>query len=114
MDDDVGLTALSSWQLFDAVYDACGGDATADRSVRGGTRAWTLWQAAQFCIVKRLRTHLGNAMQTFEAIQKALQLYDRNLNPAKPEDLQKPLDLLQFVHDLEILVCFIFFLFISN
>jgi len=53
-------------------------------------------------------------MQTFEAIQKALQLYDRNLNPAKPEDLQKPLDLLQFVHDLEILVCFIFFLFISN
>ena len=30
---------------------------------------WATWEAAQFCILSRLRTPLGRAQETFQAIE---------------------------------------------
>lgn len=53
---------------------------------------WATWEAAQFCILSRLRTPLGRAQETFQAIEGALQKFIKDVNgqqESKPKHEEK-------------------------
>jgi PI-3-kinase-related kinase SMG-1 len=54
-------------------------DAKPNTHLASFYRKWIVTEAARYCVSHRLRTHLGNAFQTFESLEKLLQ--DRHDNP---------------------------------
>ncbi|XP_048575812.1 serine/threonine-protein kinase SMG1 [Nematostella vectensis] len=51
---------------------------------------WATWEAAQFCILSRLRTPLGRAQETFQAIEGTLHQYAREARAADLDEQFKP------------------------
>lgn len=50
---------------------------------------WATWEVAQFCILSRLRTPLGRAQETFQAIEGALQKFIKDINREGEESKPK-------------------------
>ncbi|XP_071818149.1 serine/threonine-protein kinase SMG1-like isoform X2 [Apostichopus japonicus] len=77
---------------------------------------WATWEAAQFCVISKLRTPIGKPQDTFRAIEGALKDFVAGIHPndetrtvkafsAEYSSLQlRPLLLLQFMEHLEKLV----------
>jgi hypothetical protein len=51
---------------------------------------WSTWETAQFCILSKLRTSLGRAQETFQAIEGSLNQYAKEAKAADQDDQAKP------------------------
>ena len=51
---------------------------------------WSTWETAQFCVLSKLRTSLGRAQETFQAIEASLNQCAKEAKTADLDDQTKP------------------------
>ncbi len=51
---------------------------------------WATWEAAQFCVLAKLRTPLGKPQDTFTTIEAFLKKYAADVRNTDPDDVKPP------------------------